>query len=51
MSPANVVSRLRQSGIVATTTPYAPSYARLTPSIRNTPAEIDLALDAIRALR
>ncbi len=50
LTPGGVVSRLRRRNIVATTTPYAPSYARLTPSIRNSPAEIEAALDAIRAL-
>lgn len=46
-SPEDVVSRLRAQDIVATTTPYAVSYPRLTPSIINTPEEIDLALRAI----
>ena len=35
MSPRAVVERLRERNIVATTTPYAPSYARVSPSIRN----------------
>ena len=45
-----VVERLRRKSIVATTTPYAPSYARLTPSIRNSVAEVEAALREIRAL-
>ena len=51
MSPDTVVSRLRARRIVATVTPYSPSYARVAPSILNTPAEVDRALDAIRGLR
>jgi selenocysteine lyase/cysteine desulfurase len=51
LSPNAVVSKLRSRRIVATVTPYSPSYARVAPSILNTPAEVDLALDAIRALR
>jgi hypothetical protein len=35
-----VVQRWRGERIVATTTPYAPSYARLTPRIRNSLREI-----------
>lgn len=44
------VQRLQERRVIATVTPYAARYARLTPSIRNTPAEVDRALDAIRAL-
>jgi isopenicillin-N epimerase len=51
MSPEAVVKRLRARRIVATVTPYSPSYARVAPSIINTPAEVDRALEAIRALR
>jgi selenocysteine lyase/cysteine desulfurase len=50
LSPEQVVDRLLARGIVATVTPYTPSYARLAPSIVNTPAEIQRALRAIRAL-
>jgi hypothetical protein len=50
MSPREVVGHLREKGIVATTTPYAPSYARLTPSIRNSPAEIETVLGEIRVM-
>jgi selenocysteine lyase/cysteine desulfurase len=50
MSPLQVVDHLRSRGIVATVTPYSPSYARLGPSILNTPAEIDRTLRALRAL-
>jgi selenocysteine lyase/cysteine desulfurase len=50
MSPREVVGQLREKGIVATTTPYAPSYARFTPSIRNSPAEIETVLGEIRVM-
>jgi isopenicillin-N epimerase len=50
MSQSAVVSRLRERQIAATTTPYAPSYARITPSIRNTPEEVEAVLREIREL-
>jgi isopenicillin-N epimerase len=50
MSPSAVVTALRKRRIIATVTPYSPSYARLAPGIVNTPAEVDIVLDAIRAL-
>jgi selenocysteine lyase/cysteine desulfurase len=51
LSPDAVVQRLRERRIVATVTPYSPSYVRVAPSILNTPADIRRALDGIRALR
>jgi isopenicillin-N epimerase len=51
LSPNAVVERLRSRRVVATVTPYSPSYARVAPSILNTPAEVDRALEAIRGLR
>jgi selenocysteine lyase/cysteine desulfurase len=50
MKPDAVVERLLVGGIVASTTPYRPSYARFTPGITNTPEEIDRALAAVRAM-
>jgi isopenicillin-N epimerase len=50
MNPWDVVRRLRDRRIIATVTPYAQRHARLTPSIRNSPGEIDAALAAIRDL-
>jgi len=41
---------VRERSIVATPTPYAQSHARISPSIRNSPQEIDTALSEIRAL-
>jgi selenocysteine lyase/cysteine desulfurase len=45
-----VVARLRERGIVATTTPYATSYARLAPGLLNSPGEVETTLAAVRAL-
>jgi selenocysteine lyase/cysteine desulfurase len=51
LSPDAVVAALARRRIVATVTPYSPPYARLAPAVFNTPAEIDRALAAVRALR
>jgi isopenicillin-N epimerase len=45
-----VVELLSERHIVATTTPYSPSHARLTPAIFNTPEDIDAALRAVYEL-
>jgi selenocysteine lyase/cysteine desulfurase len=50
LTPWQVVERLRERRVIATVTPYAARYARLTPSILNTPEEIDEALRAVRTL-
>jgi selenocysteine lyase/cysteine desulfurase len=50
MPPKVVVKRLLERKIVASTTPYGISYARLAPSLVNTPKEVDATLRAIRAL-
>jgi selenocysteine lyase/cysteine desulfurase len=50
LSPPAVVEALRQKGIIATATPYTPSYVRFAPGLLNTPAEVDRALAAIRSL-
>lgn len=49
-SAERAVGALRDRGIVATVTPYAVEYVRFSPSIRNTPEEIDAALEAVREL-
>ncbi|MGZ8695523.1 MAG: aminotransferase class V-fold PLP-dependent enzyme [Gaiellaceae bacterium] len=51
LSPDAVVAALARRRIVATVTPYSPPYVRLAPAVFNTPAEIDRAVAAIRALR
>ncbi len=50
LSPDGTVDALSKRGIIATTTPYAVSYPRLTPSIYNSMAEVDAAVDAIGEL-
>jgi hypothetical protein len=44
------VMRLLDQRIVASTTPYRVSYARLAGSVVNTPQEIDMVLRAVRQL-
>ena len=51
MSPSGVVAALRQRRIIATTTPYSPSYARLAPGLVNTPTEVDKVLEAVQSLK
>jgi selenocysteine lyase/cysteine desulfurase len=48
--PDAVMARLRTVGIVGSTTPYQPSYARFTPGLINSPEEIDRALAEVRKL-
>ena len=51
MSASGVVTALRQRRIIATTTPYSPSYARLAPGLVNTPSEVDKVLTAVESLK
>jgi selenocysteine lyase/cysteine desulfurase len=50
LKPNEIVQRLLQKKIVASSTPYATSYGRLAPGLLNTPAEVDRALAAVQAL-
>ncbi|MGH8657118.1 MAG: aminotransferase class V-fold PLP-dependent enzyme [Gammaproteobacteria bacterium] len=50
MRPKAVVKRLLERNIIASTTPYGVSYARIAPSLVNTPEEIETALREIHAL-
>jgi isopenicillin-N epimerase len=50
LSPQGVVDRLRASGIIASVTPYATSYARLAAGLMNTPEEVDTVLSALSGL-
>lgn len=50
MKSADVVKKLLERRIVASTAPYRESYARLAPSLLNTPEEIDTTLRRIREL-
>jgi selenocysteine lyase/cysteine desulfurase len=47
---AEVIKRLHARRIVASVTPYAAEYARLSPGILNTPEEMDTVLREIRAM-
>ena len=51
LSPDAVVAAIRRRRVIATVTPYNPPYARLAPGLLNTPADVDRALRAVRALR
>ncbi len=51
MDPRTVVEKLRQRGIVGSVTPYTTQYARLAPSLLNSPNEIETTLAEIRNLR
>ena len=50
-TPAQTVFLLRQHRIIASVAPYATPHVRLTPSIRNTPAEVERALAALHDAR
>jgi selenocysteine lyase/cysteine desulfurase len=50
LAPEDVVKGLLAKKIVASDTPYAPSYARFTPSLLNTPEDVDKAVAAVAAL-
>jgi isopenicillin-N epimerase len=49
-SPGSVVARLRAQKVIATQTPYNPSYVRFGPGIFNTPAEVERAMAAMTRL-
>ena len=50
MKPQAVVEKLLAKRVIASTTPYGVTYARLAPSLLNTPEEIEKTLEYIRAL-
>ena len=50
VGPNDIVKQLLARRIIASTSPYAVSYARLAPSLVNTPEEVDEALRAMRAI-
>lgn len=49
-APPDAVYRLRDSGVVGSSTPYATSYVRLGPSIATTPEQVDQAIEAVSLL-
>ncbi|HYV17762.1 MAG TPA: aminotransferase class V-fold PLP-dependent enzyme [Verrucomicrobiae bacterium] len=50
LAPGDVVAKLLDRRIIASTSPYKVTYPRLSAGIMNTPEEIDRALAAVRAL-
>lgn len=50
LSAQAAMRALRDREIVATVTPYAVEYLRFSPSIRNTPEEVEAAIDAVSDL-
>lgn len=50
LSSKQVVERLREKAIIASTTPYLVSHARLTPGILNSPDDVDRAVEALRVI-
>ena len=50
MPPARAVGLLRERNIVGSVAPYATPHVRLTPSVRNSPEEVDTVLAEIRAI-
>jgi Selenocysteine lyase len=48
--PGDAVARLRRSNIIASATPYDPSYLRFGPTILNSEADVEAALAAVRAM-
>jgi len=51
LTPVEAVERLKKRGIVASTTPpYKYEYARVAPSLWNSPEEVEGTLRAIRSL-
>ena len=45
-----MVKRLHARRIIASVTPYATEYARLSPGILNTPEEMETVLREVRAM-
>ena len=50
ISPEDIVKKLLERKIVASTSPYGITYARLCASLVNDTADVDRSLDAVRAL-
>jgi isopenicillin-N epimerase len=48
--PDKIVERLLERRIIASDSPYATSYARLTPGLLNTPEEVDQVVAAVKAI-
>jgi hypothetical protein len=50
VAPADVVRRLLEKQVVASTSPYKVTYVRLAPSLVNDEGEVDAALRAVRGI-
>lgn len=50
LKPTDVVKRLLARKIIASTSPYAITYARLAPSLMNTPEQVEQAVRAVREI-
>ena len=50
VAPGDVVKRLLERRIIASTSPYAVTYARLAPSLVNTPEQVDRAAQVVNAI-
>lgn len=50
LAPEDVVKKLLERRIVASTTPYRETYARLAPGLVNTTEEVEAALAGVRAI-
>jgi isopenicillin-N epimerase len=50
LEPAEVVERLRDRRIIASTTPYTPTYARLAPGLLNVAEDVESALRELHRL-
>ena len=50
IKPADVVKQLLARRIIASTSPYAITYARLAPSLVNTPGQVEHAVRAVREI-
>jgi selenocysteine lyase/cysteine desulfurase len=50
VEPKHVVKQLLAKRIIASTSPYRVSYARLAPSLVNTPEQVEAAVRAVREI-
>jgi len=50
LSPEAVVGKLRERRVLASTSPYRPSYARLSFGIANSEADVDRVVAAMKTL-
>ncbi len=51
MSPDEVLKKLRTQRVIASTSPYTPTYARLSFGIANSEADVERGIAAVRGLR